>query len=568
MKYLVLHSVFFFFAFICVAQKPLVQLTVEPKTANVGDVITISVKSNIHGDIEVDLPQSFTQGYDIMNGMEQETDYNTGRTVTYYFYSHTGTIDKEGTYTIGPAYVKKGNKVYRSNTVNVTIKKIAPEVQSDVQLTAKQLRDPAFGIITQSAKSIYEGQALVLSAKIYTRFNATHLENYRTFAMDGVIDKHDIGNSSRILLEEARIRGNSYYTFDYDKKVVFPTGSGKKKIEPFKLILHSAFDAVSITSSGASVDVKPLPSGAPSSFTGAVGSFTISREVSGSRMRQGDVFTMKVRISGTGNLQNIGEPKLDLPDGFILYGDPVMTEDLSYSFKGAEGSITFEFNIQVNRAGDLTLPQTRFAYFDPFKEKYIESSTEPTILRIQQNPNFQNSTNAEQSLSSTLDLWSPMREEMDVPAENGLNFGSPLYWGLLGSPLFIALLLGLWLRRKDLAPIQSDVPSQLSRDEINAQFEQLSRTYPERNANFFSAIQTTIEEEINHCLLISNTASSTKEFIVHQLIKHGSSDAQISRYASLVSTCENVQYGMGLEAIDAENTLMEARIFVLELHKA
>jgi hypothetical protein len=190
------------------------------------------------------------------------------------------------------------------------------------------------------------------------------------------------------------------------------------------------------------------------------------------------------------------------------------------------------------------------------------------ILRIQQNPNFQNSTNGEQSLSSTLDLWSPMREEIDVPAENGLNFGSPLYWGLLSSPLFIALLLGLWLRRKDLAPIQSDVPSQLSRDEINAHFEQLSRTYPERNANFFTAIQTTIEEEINHCLHISNTASSTREFVVHQLIKHGSSDAQISRYAFLMSTCENVQYGMGLEAIDAENTLLEARIFVLELHKA
>ena len=567
MKYLVVHSIFFFVAFSSFAQKPLVQLTVEPKTANVGDVITISVKSNIHGDIEVDLPQSFTQGYDIMNGMEQETDYNTGRTVTYYFYSHTGTIDKEGTFTIGPAYVKKGNKVYRSNTVSVTIKKIAPEVQSDVQLTARQLRDPAFGIITQSAKSIYEGQPLVLSAKIYTRFNATHLENYRTFAMDGVIDKHDIGNSSRILLEEARIRGNSYFTFDYDKKVVFPTGSGKKKIEPFKLILHSAFDAVTITSSGASVDVKPLPSGAPSSFTGGVGAFAITREVSDTRMRQGDVFTMKVTISGTGNLQNIGEPKLDLPEGFVLYGDPVMTEDLSYSFKGAEGSITFEFNIQVNRAGDLTLPQTTFAYFDPFKEIYIELSTGPMILKIQQDPNFQHATNGEQSLSSTLDLWSPMREEMDVPADNTLNFGSPLYWGLLGSPLFIAFLFGLWLRRKDMAPIQPYAPTRLSREEINAQFEQLSRTFPERNANYFSAIQGIVEMEISQCLTLSNIAPSTREIIVHQLIKHGSTDTQISRYASLMSTCENAQYGMGIEAIDAENLLSEARLFVLELHK-
>jgi hypothetical protein len=190
------------------------------------------------------------------------------------------------------------------------------------------------------------------------------------------------------------------------------------------------------------------------------------------------------------------------------------------------------------------------------------------ILRIQQNPNFQNSTNGEQSLSSTLDLWSPMREEIDVPAENGLNFGSPLYWGLLGSPLFIAFLFGLWLRRKDVTPIQSDVPSQRTRDEIIAQFEQLSKTFPERNANYFSAIQGIVEMEISQCMTLSNVTPSTREIIVHQLIKHGSSDAQISRYAFLMSTCENVQYGMGLEAIDAENTLLEARIFVLELHKA
>ena len=568
MKYLIAYIVLFVCSWNAFSQKPLVQLTVEPKTANVGDVITISVKSNVHGDIEVDLPQAFTQGYDIMNGMEQETDYNTGRTVTYYFYSHTGTIDKEGTFTIGPAYVKKGNKVYRSNTVSVTIKRIAPEVQSDVQLTARQLREPAFGIITQSAKSIYEGQPLVLSAKIYTRFNATHLENYKTFSMDGVIDKHDIGNSSRILLEEARIRGNSYYTFDYDKKVVFPTGSGKKKIEPFKLILHSAFDAVSIISSGASVEVKPLPSGAPTSFTGGVGTFTISREVSDTRMRQGDVFTMKVTIAGTGNLQNIEEPKLDLPDGFVLYGDPVMTEDLSYSFKGAEGSITFEFNIQVNRSGDLTLPQTTFAYFDPIKEKYIESSTEPMILKIQQNPNFQNRSNGEQPLASTLDLWGPMRDEIDAADEKGLGFGSPLYWGLLGSPLFIALLFGLWLRTKDMAPVEPEAPTRLSREEIYVQFEALSRTYSERNANFFSAVQVTVEKEINQFLQLSNTAASTREMIVHQLIKHGATDTQISRYTLLMSTCENAQYGMGIEAIDAEHLLTEARQFVLELHNA
>jgi hypothetical protein len=124
------------------------------------------------------------------------------------------------------------------------------------------------------------------------------------------------------------------------------------------------------------------------------------------------------------------------------------------------------------------------------------------------------------------------------------------------------------VRRKDLVPIVSEAPTQLSREEINAQFEDLSRTYSERNANFFSAIQGTVEKEINQCLQLSNTAPSTREMIVHQLIKHGATDTQISRYTSLMSTCENAQYGMGIEAINTENLLTEARQFVLELHNA
>ena len=119
-----------------------------------------------------------------------------------------------------------------------------------------------------------------------------------------------------------------------------------------------------------------------------------------------------------------------------------------------------------------------------------------------------------------------------------------------------------------MAPIQPEAPTRRSREEIITQFEDSSRTYSERNANFFSAIQGIVEKEINQSLKLSNMAPSTRELIVHQLIKHGATDAQISRYTSFMSTCENAQYGMGIEAIDAENLLNEARQFVLELHNA
>ena len=245
-----------------------------------------------------------------------------------------------------------------------------------------------------------------------------------------------------------------------------------------------------------------------------------------------------------------------------------MSEDLTYSFKGAEGSITFEFNIQASRSGDLTLPKTVFSYFDPKKEKYIETATEPMLLKIQANPNFSTLPNAENPISSTLDTWSPMREVIKNSSNNVLDFGSPLHWGLIGSPLLLGLIFGLWLRKKQENNTVSEVYEKPSRDEILAEFEILARTHSERNNTFYAAIQHTVESHICDSLHLKTVENHTREFIVHKLIKHGASDAQISRYSSVLSSCENAQYGLGFATIDSEKVLMDARIFILELHNA
>ena len=70
------------------AQKPEVILTITPTEAEVGEPLVISVKSSIQGSIEIDnLPGSFTHGYGVMNGMEQEMDHNTGNVITRYYMS-------------------------------------------------------------------------------------------------------------------------------------------------------------------------------------------------------------------------------------------------------------------------------------------------------------------------------------------------------------------------------------------------------------------------------------------------------------------------------------------------
>ena len=70
MKQAFLHSVFLVLAFCSFGQKPIVILEVEPKEAEVGEMLTITVRANVQGEIDVDLPSGFIHGYEIMNGMK------------------------------------------------------------------------------------------------------------------------------------------------------------------------------------------------------------------------------------------------------------------------------------------------------------------------------------------------------------------------------------------------------------------------------------------------------------------------------------------------------------------
>lgn len=110
MKQAFLHSVFLVLAFCSFGQKPIVILEVEPKEAEVGEMLTITVRANVQGEIDVDLPSGFIHGYEIMNGMNQEIDYNTGKVISYYYLSQNGAMPKAGTFKFGPAYVKRGKQ--------------------------------------------------------------------------------------------------------------------------------------------------------------------------------------------------------------------------------------------------------------------------------------------------------------------------------------------------------------------------------------------------------------------------------------------------------------------------
>jgi hypothetical protein len=534
------------------AQKPFVYLEVEPKEAEIGEAITITVKANIQGDVDIDLPAAYVSGYNTMSGMEQEIDYNTGKVITYFYHSQSGTLSKAGNFTIGPAYIKKGNKVYKSNTASVQIKKEYTPPVANHEFTSKQLRQPAFGIIETSKQSIYEGESLLLNAKVYSLFSPTHLENYQEYTLEDVLDKHDIGASNqRIMVDEENIRRTTYFTFEYDKKVVFPIGKGKITIEPFKLLLLRGFESLPLTSSSAVIEIKALPGNAPKDFTGGVGNLKLKRSLSNNDFKQGDVFTLSLEISGNGNLQNLLEPKLNLPQGFLIYGDPEIKEDFVFGALGAEGKVTYDYHIQVTQHGKLELPATTLSYFHPQSEKYIQLTSEQDELIVGKNSNFQLAqTKGGSTINNAVssDQPAPLRAANNDEENHDFIIGSGIFWFGLSAPILIALLGGIWMRKKpEIAHKKSkNQQKETFKKETELLFEiAKSKLENQEFGDFYSMLEKAFLQSIAIKMNVPLEATINRQLIMKTLYEKNLSESKKIEIKQWFEKCDAGRFGLG-----------------------
>jgi hypothetical protein len=555
-------------------QKPVVKIEVDPKVAEAGEPITITVKSNVQGEIDIDFPSAFVPGYSVFNGMEQETDFNTGKVITYYYYSQDGTIKKDGEYTFGPAFIKSGSKTYKSNTVNVTIRK-EQVINSSGIISAKQMKQAAFGIVERSRKQLYEGEPLILNAKIYARFYPTHFEDYQTFMPDGTLEKQALGNNNKLVAEQEKVKGIEFYSIEYDRSLVFPNRSGKLQIDPFKLILKRGFEGMPIVSTGASVEVLPLPPNAPASFIGMVGKLTMTQKLSQTEVKKGDVVKLNVTLDGVGNMHNINTPTLQLPKGVTLYGDPKIEEDYIFTANGAEGKINYEYTLQINKEGSFDLPELKVAYFDPKLEKYIVLKESLGKLN---GPEIQNMS---KTSGSTQLISEAKQEDKKEESDLGSNLiKSPILWVSVFSFLAIAALIGFSLKFKDKKqPIQMASQSVISANtyaspvkksswiEVDVEIQNATQLIASGDGKKAAqSLENAICKSAGIALGVS-PQNQSKEALVEMMRAKYCGNINCDKLKALVQNCQNSRYGFGLPENEEQELLSSTKEIVAEIKK-
>jgi uncharacterized membrane protein len=370
-----------------------VQVTAEaPRVVRVGEQFRLTFTVNAR-------PSSFNapdiKDFYVLSGPNQSTSTSfqmiNGKTsqsitISYTYYLQATSLGK---FTIDPATVVVENKEYTSNLSEVEVvgdQQVAPAQQG--QPSQSQQSDPEvpqeelYVQVLTNKKSVYQGEHIIATIKLYTRigisgFGSSEMPDFAGFWTQ------DIETPSQINLERENVNGVIYNTGIIRSLILFPQKSGEIVIKPFKLETYvrqltnqrSFFGpsytnvSVNLESKPVNINVKSLPEGKSSSFSGAVGNISMTSSIDKTDVVTNDAITLKINVKGNGNIKLIDPPKIDFPPDFETF-DPKISSNIKNTTSGQSGSKTFEYLIIPRHAGNFRIPPVTFSYFDITSKKY------------------------------------------------------------------------------------------------------------------------------------------------------------------------------------------------------
>ena len=178
--------------------------------------------------------------------------------------------------------------------------------------------------------------------------------------------------------------GRLYHVTEIDT-VLFPALAGNAQIEPGSMMIYTGFfgsDKVEFPSETVTVAVKPLPSGAPAAFRGAVGEYQIRARVDRDDVQIGDPVNMSVIVSGAGNFQQLPDPVWRDAPGWRAYDGDTDTRSGIDDDGVVRGAKLYERVYIPEVSGELSIPPVEFSYFDPDLEDYVSVSTNEIIVKV------------------------------------------------------------------------------------------------------------------------------------------------------------------------------------------
>lgn len=558
-----------------------------PQAVVVGEQFRLSFTVNAEGrDLRVqEMPE-----FDVLMGPSQSTSYSSswvnGKSTseTSVTYTYILMPKKEGTFNIAPATIKVNGSNYTSNSLSIKVLPADKAGKQEAETTSAQgaiSNDRLFVKMDVSKRNVFEQEGFLVTFKVYSleNFSITGLK-YPEF--EGfLVQEIELPQEKQLTLEN--YKGRNYQSAVMRQVILYPQRSGKITIEGGKYdavvrvrmqqagggsIFDSFFDSYRdvnkvLTTAPVTIDVKSLPSGKPASFSGGVGTFAMTSSISANNVKTDEAVTVKVKISGNGNIKLVKNPEVVFPNDFDVY-DPKVDVDIKTTTSGVNGSKTIEYMAIPRYAGDFEIPAISFSYFDIKSGAYKTIKSESYKLHVEQgkgggsasSPVVSNFSNKESVKYLGKDIRYLKTKGFSFKAKsNDIFFGSLTYYFCYIIPALLFVVFFFIYRKQvrenaDLALVRTKKANKMAVRRLKYAGKLMKENKKEE---FYEEVLRALWGYLSDKLSIPQS-DLTKDNVEAELTKYGVDESLMKEFMDILNTCEFARYAPS-QASDAMDKL-------------
>jgi hypothetical protein len=477
--------------------------------------------------------------------------YRNGQSSVTYSYTYQLIAQNKGTFQIPRISITIDNEQYATDAIDIKIIDRQESADSDSEAEDIFLR------LEVSDSQPVSGQQIITNVVLFFK-DGLEVNSYQPipgWKAEGFW-KEELQNSSRPQAKSTIIDGIRYRKARLLQFSLFPTKAGELEISPYKIMVavrsarrsdsFSSFFGgpgsnqrqVELSSEPITVDVQPLPGAEDSNYLGAVGDFTISREISTSRATVGESIEITTRISGTGNIPLISKPQYELPDGLEVY-DPQENSNLNRRNQQISGSKSFTDVVIARSPGNYTIPGKTVSHYNPTQGQYVTRELPPLNFSVIKNPNMLTSSEAPSTFPVT-----PVTGLASWVRPSTPNFIAN-WWFWAGIILPLAILGLAYWQKSFVEKMRTDkafARSQLASDKANERLEKAIAISEQGDIKqAYNLLQKALTGFISDRLNMPEAGLSNEDY-VQALQQQEIGENLIKNVRMLLNKCASISY--------------------------
>ena len=528
------------------------------------------------------------KGFDVLMGPSRSQQSSTqiingkvssSRSITY---TYILMAVSEGTFNIPAASIEVDGKKIFSNPLTI---KVLPKDKEDAnsnqsqgnsgissrnQKSSGRITDKdLFVLATASKTKVHEQEAILVTYKAYTTVDLRQLLGKMPDQQGFYVQEVELPAQKTFKLEH--YKGRNYNTVVYRQYVLFPQKSGKLEIpavtfdavvaqrvavsdDPFEAFFNGGgYVEVNkkIVAPKLVINVDPLPS-KPEGFSGGVGTFSLKSDISTTELKANEAVTIKLTISGTGNMKLVSAPEVKFPHDFEIY-DPKIEDNYELTANGLSGTKTIEYLAIPRHAGNFTVPAIEFKYFDIASEKYKTLTTEAYELKVAKGDGSASSqqviadfTNKENVKVLGTDILFIKTGDTTLRQKGNYFFATTAYylWYIIPFLLFIVFVVIYRKQAVENANV-AKVKTKKANKVATKRMKLAGKLLSENKVNeFYDEVLKALWGYISDKLNIP-VSKLSRDNIEAELSGHGVSEDLIKEFIGALSECEFARYAPG-----------------------